>query len=226
MHTDVLAPNVDQRIQAWLESNRNKNTDRPNNKCITLAREFGCEGYVVAEKIKEILEVKTGEIWNVFDKQLLEKVHKDANISEEILRDLGDPSYHFDTLATLIPNWTSHSEAFHHVMKTILQLAEGGNCVIVGRGGAYITQNFENCYHFRLEAPESFRIDSIARRMSFDKDKATELVRANQQSREQFISDYFKVDITSSDYYDMIFNNHRVASDVIARVIADYTLSA
>jgi hypothetical protein len=55
---------------------------------ITISREFGCEAYPMAERLQELLEKKSGEKWVVMDKNLLEEVARDHNLSEELLKGL------------------------------------------------------------------------------------------------------------------------------------------
>ena len=70
MPENLLIPSVDLRIGSLEEYNRrqhqnaiSKTQKKKPRPIITLSREFGCEGYAVAEKLCELVSHKTGEKW-------------------------------------------------------------------------------------------------------------------------------------------------------------------
>jgi cytidylate kinase len=234
MSASRLIPAVDVRLGSLLEfARRNEiesirrgeaNKMRPT---ITLSREFGCEAYPVADRLKDMLEKKSGEHWVVMDKALLEEVAKNHNLSEEILRGLGEKARFLDEiLATFSPRWKSEKDHFRLICRQMLSVAEKGNVILVGRGGAIITQALKNCSHFRMFASSQFKIRSISKRLDISKEEAEVMIQKKQKQRNAFIRDFLDRDARDLSYYNLIINNDRNSAEKIARTIAEYVLSA
>lgn len=232
MPDNLLIPSVDLRIGSLEEYNRKQQEKagkpKPQTKrpCISISREFGCEAYPVAEKLREMMTRKSGEEWVLMDKALLEEVANCHNISEEILRGLGEKNRFLDeVLATFSPHWKSEKEYFDLLCRHILSLAHQGNVIIVGRGSAIITRHLKNCHHFRLYASLHYKRNSLARRLSMHPDDAEQLIEKKQRLRDRFTSDFLGTDARDLDHYTMLFSNDRNSSEQIARSIADYVSS-
>jgi len=230
MPENLLIPSVDLRIGSLEEYNRrqrekatlhsNKPKPRP---CITLSREFGCEGYPVAERLREIMMQKTGDEWVMIDKAVLEEVARHHNISEEILQTLGENNRILnEVLATFSPRWKSDHECFMLLSRHIVALAEQGNVIIVELGGAIITKHIEHSYHFRIYGSTAFKAATLAGRLKIEADAAEKLMLKQQKLRDHFTSDFLGQDDHDPALYNVLFNNDRVAPGAIAHTIADF----
>lgn len=232
MPTNLLIPSVDLRIASLEEYNRKQkeNAGSPGKNhaapCITLSREFGCVAYPVAERLCELLIQETGDKWVVMDKALLEEVSHRHNISDEILRNLGEKRRILDeVIATFSPRWKTDRDHFRLLASHIISLASRGNVIIVGRGSAIITSHLANCHHFRLYGSHDFKSTSIARRLKISVEEASELVEKKQSQRDHFTSSFLGRDAHDLSYYDLLFNNDRNSTEHIARTISSYVLS-
>ena len=92
-----------------------------------------------------------------------------------------------------------------------------GGAIIVGRGGAIACQDLKNCFHFRLVGSFKFRSSTLAHRLELPLAEAEELVRTQSKLREKFISQCLHEDITSTRWYDAVFNNERQSVATIAQ---------
>lgn len=224
----ILIPSIEKRYGALLEITRRKHESDAScdRVCptITISREFGCEAYPVTECLKEIMEKKSGAPWAVMDKVLLEEVAKHHNLSEEIVRNLGEKKSRIldEVLATFSSRWKSDKDHFGLLCKHMFSLAEKGNTIIVGRGGAIVTQQLKNCYHFRMYASHQYKVASIARRLNISKGEADSVVEKNEKQRNAFIKDYFNTDPCDLRFYHLVFNNDKNAPERIAQMIAEY----
>lgn len=234
MSVNRLIPSVDVRLGSLLEFARRTEVEKSRRgdaektgPTITLSREFGCEAYPVAERLKDLLEKKSGEIWVVMDKALLEEVAKNHNLSEEMLKGLGEKSRFLDEiLATFSPRWKSEKDHFRLICRQILSLAEKGNVILVGRGGAIVTQALKNCHHFRLFGSPQFKINSISKRLNISREEAEVMIAKKQKQRDAFIRDFLDRDSRDTSYYNLLINNDRNSVEKIAATIAEYVLSA
>lgn len=234
MPENLLIPSVDLRIGSLEEYNRRqkekaaiqhrKLKPRP---CITLSREYGCEGYPVAELLRELMMQKTSDEWVLIDKDVLEEVARRNNISQEILQTLGENNRILnEVLATFSPRWKSDQEYFRLLSRHVVALAEQGNVIIVELGGAVITRHIEHSCHFRIYGSESFKAATLARRLHMEPEAAEKLMHRQQKVRDHFTKEFLNQDDHDPALYDLLFNNGRISADRIAHTIADFVFAS
>lgn len=232
MPDNLLIPSVDLRIGSLEEYNRQQKQNagahrrKPKARpCLTISREYGCQGYPVAELLREELMRKTGEEWVLIDRAVLDEVARRHNISEEILKGLGEKNRILnEVLATFSPRWTSDQDYFRLLCRHVVSLAEQGNVIILELGGAIITHHFENAHHFRLYASPTFKVATIAHRLGIPVVEAEMLVEKQQRLRDNIASDFLGQDDHDPAHYDLLFNNERNSPEKIAMTIADYVM--
>lgn len=228
----MLIPAIEARLGSLLEFNRRNETEKStravaekSRPAITLSREFGCEAYPVADRLKELLEKKSGESWIVMDKGLLEEVARNHNLAEDLLKGLGEKSGFLDEiLATFSPYWKTDKDRFKLICKHMVSLAEKGNVILIGRGGAIITQTLKNCFHFRMYASQNFKTRSIMQRLGITGEQAETLIQKKQKQRDAFIRDFLNRDAQDLNLYHLVINNDRNSPEKAARTIAEYVL--
>lgn len=219
-----LTPSIEHRLAAWEQiqyrlSHQSAPQIRPT---LTLSRQFGCEGFPLAERLKALLEAASGEAWNIYDKSLVEKVAQEEDIPVHLLKNLGDMSHALEALGLHPSTHVSHDAAFAKVAKAIGQIAVVGNAILVGRGSAILCKDLPNCFHFRLEAGFPWRVASIMRHLEMDQAEAESTVKNNEKLREKFISRCLGEDVTALRHYDAVFNNERHSVDEIAAAVLAY----
>ena len=225
----MLIPSVEKRLTNFMELTRKAEKeviDHEKKKLtITISREFGCQGYPTAEKLKTILEEKTDEQWMIMDKALLDEVAKTYHLIESVLARLGEKSRVVeDVISTFSSNWQTEHEYYRLLCKQIIALAVAGNVIIVGRGSAILTQSFDNCYHFRLFASLKFKMEYIARHTGLSVSETETFIRKKQHQRDAFVRDFLNCDSKELRPYHLVFNNDKNSSERIAGIIADYVL--
>ncbi|KAB0671485.1 cytidylate kinase-like family protein [Oryzomonas sagensis] len=229
MPEKLLIPSVEMRLGSLLEFNRKRDMEASSparhkvRQTITISREFGCEAYPMAERLREIMEKKQGEPWVLLDKGLLDEVARDHNLSASVLSSLGEKSRFLDEiLATFSSRWKSEKDHFRVLCRHVLSLAEQGNMIIVGRGSSIVTQPLKNCFHFRLFASPGFKVRSITRRMGVEAEEAERIIAKQQRQRDNFIRDFLDRDAHDLGFYHLVFNNDKNNVETMARTIAEY----
>lgn len=229
----LLVPSIEKRLASVIEVSRRNlrgysiTDEERRSPTITISREFGCEGFPVSERLKELLEKKTGSTWGLMDKALLEEVAKNHSLAEEIFKSIGEKNRFLDDmLSTFSPRWHSEKDYYKLLCKQIVALATAGNVIIVGRGSSILTQSLTNCYHFRLVAAEGFKVRSIVKRLNLPEDEAEKLIRKKQKQRDAFIKDFLNRDVGDFTLYHLIFNNGKNSTEQMAQTICDYVLTA
>ncbi len=230
MFSSSLIPSIEMRLNSLIEINRRKATEKAMKESqknvrptITISREFGCEAYPVSERIKELMETKTGESWLVMDKALLEEVAHHHSVSENLLEQMGEKARFLEEIiGTFAPHWKTEKDLYRLICRHILALASAGNVIIVGRGGAYVTQALENCHHFRMYASQEFKVRSISRRLEISREEAEKLIEQKQKQRDKLIRDFLNRDAADLSVYDLVFNNDRNSTEKIAQTMMEY----
>jgi cytidylate kinase len=222
MPRSLFIASIEARIDTWqriLESKKKEAAQKKRGITITISREFGCEGFPLAEKLKTLLEEQTGEEWVIFDRALIEKIARDIDISPAEIKHIEDRFSFLDIFSSFRSKSYTKGQVFHKVAEYILKVAKVGNAIIVGRGGAFITKDLENCFHFRLVAPFEFRVSSIAKRLEIEESAAEKFVIENSHKREQFLNDFFSKDINDPSYFHAVFNNEKLNLETITDCI-------
>lgn len=230
MPENLFIPSVDLRIGGLEEYNRrqhlkatHKTRQNKTRPVITLSREFGCEGYPAAERICELLSLKTAERWVLIDNAILAEVAQNHNISEDILHHLGENNSILDeVMATFSPRWKTDRDHFKLLCRYIISLAEQGNVIILELGGAIITRHIERSYHFRIYSSDSFKTTLLASRLNMPVEDAEKLMHRQQKKRDRFTLDFLGQNGHDPELYDFMFNNERCSAEKIARTISDY----
>jgi cytidylate kinase len=222
-----LVPSIEHRLAAAIEINRRRHERgdpfRKPGPVVTISREYGCEAFPVAERLKALLEEKTQSAWLLMDKALLERLAKEHQLQAGAFDRIGNRSRFFDDLVSVLsPNWQSDKDYYRILAWQITDLAEHGNIIFVGRGTPPLLQERENTYHFRIVAPLEFRARSISRRLDWPEDKAMDFVRVRQEQRLSFLKDFLNTDIGDPYLYHLLFNNAKNAVERIASTICGY----
>lgn len=216
-----LAPDIERRLAGWVKIQERNVLPAELRICptITLSRQFGCEGFLVAERLKALIEEASGEPWNIFDKSLIELVAKEEDIPISLLRRLGDMSRAVDAFGLHSAEHVTHDMAFDKVGRYLVQIARLGNAIIVGRGSAILCKSLKNCFHFRLIGGHDWRVATFAKRVGLSREEAEVQVKECENQRERFVTQCLGEDVTDPRFYDAVFNNERRSVDEISQAI-------
>jgi cytidylate kinase len=197
--------------------------------CITISRETGAGADKVSEKLIEFFQNYSDRIsapWTVFDKNLIEKVledhHLPQTLSQYFVEDkLSELKSTVNELLGLHPNtWILVSKTSN----TILQLAQIGNCVIVGRAGNIIASRLKNSFHVRLVAPIENRIEHIMEICDKSRPEAIEYIKKEDLARKNYLKKYFNKDVADPLLYNMVINTSPLGYNKAAEVIGNTIL--
>jgi len=229
MSENLLVPSIENRLAGLIEVSRRAKAEgdladrKITRKTITISREFGCEAYPAAEKLKAILEESSGQNWALIDRTLVDEVAKNHDLEAEILHNLGKrPRWLDDMLSSLSAKWKNERDDFQILARKIVAIADGGNAIIVGMGGAIVTQTMQNCIHFRIYGSQEFKINSVVQRAKVNPAEAVAMIERRQKAREKFVRDFLNRDINNIDYFHLLLNNDKSDAGLMAETMAAY----
>jgi hypothetical protein len=166
--------------------------------------------------------------WQVYDNELLEQIAQDMGLQSALLHSVDErrQSWLLESIEAFASTpekggsgrRVSESGFVHHLVKTVLGLGAHGECVIVGRGAAFILPS-ASTLRVRLVSPLPERIAVLSRNLSLTQAKAAREVQTIDRERIAFIKDHFFKDPTDPLNYDLILNTSRLGIAQMAEVI-------
>ena len=135
-------------------------------KIITISREFGSGGRTIGRQVAEKLGIP------FYDKELVDQIALESGFAPNFVEEHGEhsPGRSFFAYAFApqgvpgVMNGLSTADFLWNVQcNVILQLAEQGPCVIVGRNADYILKDREDALHVYVFADQTYRAERIVR---------------------------------------------------------------
>ena len=207
---------VEEQMQRWQIMRTKKVAKKPDVPIITISREPGSGGRVLATKIAEKLGLE------VFYQEVLHEIAKRADVSEKLLETLDEKGLNVleDWISSLVYDrhlWPD--EYLQHLMKVIGVIGKHGRAVVVGRGANFILPA-DKRYAARIVAPQAWRIENVSREFGISKEDARRRVMRTESDRRAFVRKYFNADIADPTNYDLVINSATLSVDSAVNVIS------
>ena len=159
-------------------------------KIITISRQFGSGGRSIGKEVAE----KLG--YDYYDSELVTQVAEKTGLHPSYIEDAGEYapgksilSYAFSSGAS--PGSMNASDYLWSAQcSVILELAEKGNCVIVGRCADYILRDRDDCLNVFIHANKEYRAKHIVERYGA-RDKSPEKRLEEKDSKRKVNYKYF-----------------------------------
>ena len=198
-------------------------------RAVTISRQAGCGAVIIAEKLAHYLQQHSpqeGAKWTVFDRELMDKVLADHNLPQYLAQFLPEDriSQIEDTLADIFGVHPPTHTVVQQTAETILQLAELGSAILIGRAGNIVTAKLPHVLHVRLVAPLDDRIERICRDDHKSPDEARRFCLEEEQARARYVKTYFHADTNDPLLYHLVINTSRVGYENTAKIIGDAAL--
>lgn len=191
-------------------------------KIITISREFGSGGRTIGREVANRLGIP------FYDKELVEKIALESGFAPTFVEEHGEHS----------PGRTRLSYAFSHqgvpgVMNglstadflwsiqcsVIMQLAEQGPGVIVGRNADYILKDRKDCLNVFIHANDEFRADRIVR-LYGESEKSPQARLAEKDKRRQVNYQHYTGQVWgAAQNYDLCLDSSRLGVDECVEII-------
>jgi cytidylate kinase len=197
----------------------------PSGPAITISDLTGSGAHEIARQVAALLqgnEPRGAAPWTVFDRQLVEKVLEDHHLPKRLAKLMPEDrrSYLNDVLDELVglrpPSWVLVPK----VIKSILQLAEVGHVILVGRGASFVTARLSNTFHVRLVASLPQRIERVQNQQNLSARQAAKFIAKSDRGRGRYVRAYFHSRIDDDLQYHLVLNTDRLplaeAADLIA----------
>ena len=193
-------------------------------KIITISREFGSGGRNIGRRVAEELGIP------FYDKEIVEQISLESGFAPRFIEENGEHAPGLSRLAYAfapqgvpgIMNGLSTADFLWNIQcGVILQLAEKGPCVIVGRNADYILKDREDVLHAYIHADKKFRADRIVR-LYGESEKSPEARLAEKDKRRHVNYQHYTGRVWgTAQNYDICLNTGTVGVEACADIIVN-----
>jgi cytidylate kinase len=199
-------------------------------RVITIEREYGSGGAEIAKRVADRLG------WKLWDQLLTNELARlmdcDCRVVEEheekrdplfyrLLRAFMRGSYEGSLHAPRLK--MADTDCIREVAERVVKsVAEGGQCVIVGRGSAYYLQDRRDAFHVFVYAPFTAKVRRL-QAGGKSESEAVHLAETVDRDRADFIKQYFGVEWPDRHRFHLMINSMigaEAAEDAILKSIA------
>lgn len=173
---------------------------------ITLGRQHGSNGHLIARRLAEELGYKC------YDKEIVDEAAAASAFSKEIFDSYDEKRVSAYILST--PHYIGMNEGFHLNMQvaaaqfeTMRNLAEKGDCIFVGRCADYVLRNRDDVLRIFIMGDMETRIKTMMERRSLSYDQARRLVREVDKDRSSYYKYHTDQIWGESENYDLCIDS-------------------
>ena len=189
-----------------------------SNKIITIGREYGCGGRLVAKKLAE----KLGFAY--YDTDLISLAAEKTGMTESYVKEIEQKKVSNFLYSLFLPGQTLTlpDQVFIAQAEVIRSAAEKESCVFVGRCADYILKDFGNCVNLFLYAPLETRIRRVCvEYKEIDRNQAEAYIARKDKERSSYYN-YFSTNIWGNyKNYDLCIDC-RIGIDATVELIEDF----
>ena len=189
---------------------------------ITISRQFGSGGRTVGHLVADRLGIP------FYDKELVEQVALQSGFAPKFVEEHGEHApgntmFAYAFAPQGIPgvmNGMSTADFLWHIQcNAILQLAEQGPCVIVGRNADYILKDRPDALHAYIHADTEFRADRIVR--LYGESEKSPLTRLAEKDKRRKLNYQHYTGRTwgAAENYDICINTAKIGVEEAAELI-------
>lgn len=199
---------------------------------ITISREFGAGGSLVAERVARALG------WRVVDNDFVARVAERAGLPEAIVaqRDERAPGFREWLVRALSraapeliappiqspPAELEEAELVRITESVVADLAAEGQVVLVGRAAPAVLEMKGDALHVRVIAPRADRIRAVMARHGLDAEAARRMMEEMDGNRQRYHREYYDRDWADPAHFHLVLNTGLLGYDAAADVVVDH----
>ncbi len=157
---------------------------------ITISRQFGSLGRPIARELSEILGVE------YYDRDIVEQTSKKMNLPVSKVSDKEEQITKLSFFDMLFPlgeaSIDTQDKIFDVQKQIIINFAERGSGIFVGRCADYILKDYVNCLHVFIYAPSEQRYQNCVNTLQMEPAQATKMMVEVDKARERYWLKYAK----------------------------------
>ena len=189
---------------------------------ITISRQFGSGGRTIGHQVAKKLGIP------FYDKELVDQIALESGFAPKYVEENGEHApgrsiFSYALASQGIPgvmNGLSTADFLWNIQcGVILQLADKGPCVIVGRNSDYILKDRPNCLHAFIHADTAFRAERIVR-LYGESEKSPETRLQEKDKRRSLNYQHYTGRVWGdSSNYDICLNSGKIGIETCSDII-------
>jgi CMP/dCMP kinase len=206
----------------------------PEDKIVvTISRQFGSGG----AEVGRILAEESGLLY--VDQAIIAEVAKRLGINEEqaarqdeqvagqvgyileALRSSSPFNLHYNYLfkPTDVPTQAQGVAYLLLTQRVLLELATGGDVVIIGRGSQFLLHGATRTLHIYIFAPLDFRIEKVMNLYHVNRDSAREMIERRDYEHNAYLGRYYGGNQHQPNLYHLLINTGLFTYELAANLI-------
>lgn len=191
-------------------------------KIITISREFGSGGRTIGRMVADALGIP------FYDKELVEHIALESGFAPKFVEEHGEHSPGKNMLSYMfapqgvpgVMNGMSTADFLWNIQcSVILQLADKGPCVIVGRNADYILKDRQDALHVYIHADMDYRADRIVRLYGESEKSPVARLQEKDKRRRVNYQHYTGREWGQAQNYDICLNSSTLGIEQCAELI-------
>ena len=188
------------------------------NRVITISREFGSGGRTIGKMVAERLGIPC------YDQELIDQIAEESGLTKEYIKERGEYSKRGGWLANAFADRSLKSLSVQDYVwsvqrKIILDLAEKGPCVIVGRCADYILKDSADLLKIFITASVEDRAKRVVEKYGESGDAIEKRLREKDISRSSYYRFYTDIEWGICKNYDLSLNSGLIGIDRCVDII-------
>ena len=190
------------------------------NRIITISREFGSGGRTVGKQVAQKLNIPC------YDQELIEKIAEESGFAPAYIKEQGEYAVRAGWLSNALAGrfsngLTTQDQLWLLQRKVILELAEKGPCVIVGRCADYILRNEADCLTAFIHADMEKRGQRIVEIYGEREESPEKRLRDKDKRRAAYHRFYTNMKWGHAQNYHLTLDSGVIGIDKCVDIIAE-----
>ena len=188
------------------------------NRIITISREFGSGGRTIGKKAAEKLGIPC------YDAQIIQQMAQETGFAPEYVKEAGEytpGSFLSSAFSNRMFGPTNEDILWQLQNKIILDLADKGPCVIVGRCADYLLRDKADCLNVFIHADMSFRARRIVEVYGERDQSPEERLRDKDKRRAAYHRFYTDMKRGHAQNYHLTMNSGVLGIDKCVEIITE-----
>ncbi|MBQ9758098.1 MAG: cytidylate kinase-like family protein [Clostridia bacterium] len=190
-----------------------------SNKIITISREFGSGGRTVAKEVAQKLGIPC------YDQEIIEQLSEKSGLAKDFIKERGEyttgGNWFTNALSSNNYGGSIQDKLWLLQRNLILELAEKGPCVFVGRCADYILKDRRDCLKVFIHADMEKRIERIVTHYGESSVAPEKRLRDKDKRRKAYYQLYTDSEWGVAQHYDISLNSGKLGIEKCVEIIAD-----
>ena len=188
------------------------------NRVITISREFGSGGRTIGKEVAERLGIPC------YDQELIEKSEEKSGLAKEFIAERGEYTLRGGWLANAFADRSLNGLSVQDYLwtiqrKTIIELAEKSDCVIVGRCADYILADKARLLKVFIHASIESRAKRIVEKYGESSEAPEKRLRDKDVRRSAYYHFYTDIEWGIAKNYDIALDSGTLGIDRCVDII-------